>query len=120
MKKLLIAVLMPLLLMLSACGEDLLQGDVTDKSVEAAYTIFIPLPIYTTTCSGNPVSCTQSIVGYIPIPYYIPPCYRIYGKGEVSGDTCLDKTEWETIAVGDYYEGKDVKPEDRKKKAYED
>lgn len=96
-------------LLLTGCGGNDLQGEVTGKQHKPGYMWLMPIPH--TTCSGNPQVCTTT---YTYIPQWVPDCYEITVKGEESGSTCLGSAEeWDSVAVGDSYTGPDVDPKDR-------
>lgn len=101
------------LLVFTACGKNDLQGDITAKEHQPGYEYVYYQPMYSTSCSGNPAVCTQVLTGMLPIYYWVPDCYKITVKGTTSGSACIDKTEYDTIKIGDSYTGPDVDPKDR-------
>lgn len=114
-----IAALTCALFLLTGCGhKDDLQGTVSGKDVKAGYTYVYLMPIYGQQCSGSGTTrtCVQVITSHIPITYSVPTCYRIHVEGETSGDTCVDESKWNAIALGDDYVGKDVDPKDNQSK----
>ena len=105
--------LVALMMLLAGCGNDL-RGEVSKKEYERAYS-YVTMDTVDS-CSTDPSTgarrCTTTTV---PRTVYVPECYRIHVKGEESGSACVSPTEYEEIEVGDYYEGPDVKPEDRRR-----
>ena len=106
--------------LLAGCGypQDL-EGEVTGKEFQQGYDYVYMQPIYTTTCSGNPPTCTSNLTGMYPIFYTVPDCYSITVEGITSGSTCITAEEYDTLNVGDHYIGPDVKPKDRQTKTGE-
>lgn len=106
--------------LLAGCGyaQDL-EGEITGKEFQQGYDYVYMQPIYTTTCSGNPPTCTSNLSGMYPIFYTVPDCYSITVEGPTSGSTCISAEEYAALNVGDQYVGPDVQPKDRQTKTGE-
>ena len=103
MKKIAAMLSIATLALLSACGDDL-EGEVTDKTFKEGYSYTQMQQI----CNNinNVRTCN-----FYPTTHHVPDCYKLHVKtpeGKNESD-CVSHERWDSVEVGDYYIGADVK-----------